>query len=131
MTIYRRFIVLHLVCFVLNRWHYDFIHIYKSAQSHTRKHTICISSIHNISHTSFGWRLENLRCFLFWFKFEDQTQPLGIQWPMTLFIMMCLVMVLIKVFYGLMSYLDWIPQHMEVALRCYHAGIITQNQKHC
>ena len=49
MSIYRRFIVLHLVCFALDRWHYDFIHIYKSAQSHTSKHTICISSIHNIS----------------------------------------------------------------------------------
>ena len=50
MTIYRRFIVLYLVCFVLDRWQYDFIHIYKSVQSHTSKHTICISSIHNIPH---------------------------------------------------------------------------------
>ena len=40
MTIYRRFIVLHLVSFVLDRWHYDFIHIYKLAQSHTSKHTV-------------------------------------------------------------------------------------------
>ena len=39
MTIYKRFIVLHLVCYVLDRRHYDFIHIYKSVQSHTSKRT--------------------------------------------------------------------------------------------
>ena len=43
-------------------------------------------------------------------------QPLGIQWPMILFTVMCLVMALKEAHYGVMPCLYWILQHMEIQL---------------